>query len=134
MLGVVGHQESIELDPPRGHARAELCDAPPSLLGVPGEGTVVRVHPRLLVASRLEGPRDERPRRRDDVCRQRERDTHLEHIAFGGKTQGPGEVVVWRPRLHGPQVHGRAGRHLGDGAPHECGGERAPRRRGPWGR
>ena len=50
---VVGDEEAVEVDPVRGHALAQLGDRPLALFGVAGEGPVVGVDPRLLVAAGL---------------------------------------------------------------------------------
>ena len=56
-----------------------------------------------------------------DVLREWERGAHLEQIALGGESVLAGAVVVVRPGLHGPEVHGGTGRRLGHRAPDEGG-------------
>ena len=90
-VGIVRHQEPVELDPVGGQALPELFDGPRALFGVAGEGPVVRVDPGLLVASRHERPGGDRAGRRDDVLGEREGDPHLEQVALGDEAQCSGE-------------------------------------------
>ena len=83
-----------------------------------GEGPVVRLDPRLLVAAGDEGPGRQGPGGRHHVVGQREGDAHLEQVAFGHEPLGGGPGVVgrrsacmtqrWTGSLRGASSHGPA--------------------------
>ena len=119
-VGIVSHQEAVEVDPVGGHALVQLRDGPATLLGVVGKGPIVGLDPCLLVAAGDEGPRHQGPGRRHDVGSERQRDPHLEQVPLGDESLGGGPVVVGGGGLHDPQVDGRPRRHLLHRPPQQC--------------
>ena len=128
---VVGHQEAVELDPVGRHARLELVDGPPALLGVAGEGPVVRLDPRLLVAARLRRP----GWRAAGSPRRRRRPAGGRRASGAGRVRGRSPARGARSSSAGPacMTHkwiGARRRRLGHGAPDQ-GGASAARRPPP---
>ncbi len=99
-----------------------------------GEGPVVGLHPRRLVAPSDEGTCLERSSSGEDVGGEWEDHAHLEHVPLHLEAQPSCPSVVGGTGLHDPQVDLGSRWRQRQGALHECAGERAaavgsPRRR-----